>query len=71
MDWEHRVGRKGIAKEEGRKEMSYEGRKRKKNEEKDDRISNFSSFLFIQFPTSVSVTVTMLTSPRHPLTSKE
>jgi hypothetical protein len=37
-----------------------EGRE-KKNEEKEDRISNFASSLFT-FPTSVSVTVTMLTS---------
>jgi hypothetical protein len=34
MDWEHRVGRKGIAKEEGRKGMSCdeEGRERRMRE---------------------------------------
>jgi len=37
--------------------MKEEGRE-KKNEEKKDRISSFSSFSF-QFPTSVSVTVTI------------
>ena len=61
-----------ITKEGGRKGISdYEGNEEeeKENERRKIRYIFSSLFSFINSPTSVSVTVTILTSHRHPLTS--